>query len=483
MNTPGEMGKSAEERFHRLLRWYPKSWRDDNEAVLLGIMLDNAERQGRTAPSVGERYSAVVYGLGARLDARLALWTALAALAISAVAGALMVWAPYPLATVGVGWMLPLLSVAVCPGLVAVGALSLARHRGLVSEPRVLAVLGLLAMALPLAALTQIGWGMGFDAADRGAPSTGLAALWAPLFVVAWMLGAAATGLLVDALLEGTRLRSVVRAGCALLSGAIVVPVIGLALITPYASAIAAAGLALLAIVPVSTIIPVRKSRSTEHAVAPTAAPGDFPLRTRTLARTLSWIAAITSAVGIAYALTGSRWSPGAVDGTVAMGRGITIALVSAMPLLAAIGLIAATRTLARTRRSPAHIWWPSTLVALSFMAVAVAYLNAPAWDGMAPGFAVASVLAGTAIAWWMTPRLRGPRRTRIAVSVLIGFGYAVFLGMLVAPMLAFALPVLACTFAIWGTRGPRPTVLGAPLVATVPAHAASDDAAVPSTS
>ncbi|GGA68163.1 hypothetical protein GCM10011490_18330 [Pseudoclavibacter endophyticus] len=55
-------------RFARLLRWYPKGWRERNGEVLLGAMLDEAERNGRDRPTAAEWRSAVVHGLGARLD-------------------------------------------------------------------------------------------------------------------------------------------------------------------------------------------------------------------------------------------------------------------------------------------------------------------------------------------------------------------------------------------------------------------------------
>lgn len=90
-----------EERFRRLLRWYPRAWRDRNGAALLRTMLDDAERQGRAAPSLAERLSAVGYGLGTRLDRRLALGADLAALAVAAAGGAVVVWAIYALAAVG----------------------------------------------------------------------------------------------------------------------------------------------------------------------------------------------------------------------------------------------------------------------------------------------------------------------------------------------------------------------------------------------
>ncbi len=456
---------AQEERFRRLLRWYPRSWRDRNGAVVLASMLDEAERQGRTAPRTAERLSAVVNGLGTRLDGRLALWCALVALAVAAAAGAAMVWANYPLAAAGMGWVLPVLTVAVSPSLVAVGAVAWARQRALLSEPRALVLVALSLPAFVLALLAQLSYGMAFAAANRDVPATGLATAWPWLFGAACVLGAIAAALFIDALLRRARLHPTASVTLAVVAGGMIAPTIGLSLLTPYASAIGAAGLALLTLAPSRAARPAQRNAAPESAPEARAAAAEVPQRTRSLARALAWIAAGGSAVGIVYALTGSRWSPaGTADTTAAMGQGITIALVSALPLLAAIGALVA----ARARRRPAHTWGPLLLVALSVIAVAVAYLNAPAWDGMAPAFGVASALGGAAIAWWLVPRLRGPARTRTAIGVLVGIGYAAFLGMMVAPMLAFALPLLAAAFAIWVPRRPRPGAR-APRAGTVP--------------
>ncbi|CAN5193208.1 hypothetical protein BH09ACT3_BH09ACT3_15610 [soil metagenome] len=428
-------------------------------------MLEDAERQGRTAPTTTERLSAIVNGLGTRLDGRLALGCALLALAVAAVAGVAMVWANHPLAAAGLGWILSVLTVAVSPSLIAVGAVALARWHALLSEPRALALVALALPALVLAVLAQLSYGIAFDAADRDVPVAGLATAWPWLFGAACVLGACAVAIFIDALMRRARLHPAASVTLAVLAGVMLAPTIGLSLLTPYASAIGAAGLALLTLIPERAARPVPHSTGPEPAPHARTAPADIPQRTSSVARMLAWIAAIGSTVGIVYALTGSRWSlAGSADATAVMGQGITIALMSAVPLLAAIGVLVAAR--ARTR--PAHTWGPLLLVALSVTAVTVAYLNAPAWYGMAPGFGVASALGGAAIAWWLTPRLRGPARTRAAIGVLIGIGYAAFLGMLVAPILAFVIPLLAAAFAIWAPGRARPGTC-APDAATNP--------------
>ena len=56
-----------ETRYGRLLRWYPRQWRARNEAVVLGMLLDQAHDTGRMTPSVADRASLIVGGLRERL--------------------------------------------------------------------------------------------------------------------------------------------------------------------------------------------------------------------------------------------------------------------------------------------------------------------------------------------------------------------------------------------------------------------------------
>ena len=431
-------------RFRGLLRWYPRAWRERNGDAMVDTMLEDAGRQGRGSPTASEGFSAAVYGLGTRMDARIALWCALIALAFAAAAGGVSIWGIEALTISGLSWLVPVVTVAVCPWLVSVGALSLARQRDLVSEPRALATIALSLCAFVLAALTSASWSLGFDAADRGETPTGFASAWPWLCGAAWLVGAAALGLFLDAILAMTRLRPFFRG---LLSGvaSVLAPVIGLSLISPTVSAIGAVAVAVLAL----AALPRRASGSQDTRQRGTAQSGASAAGTRGLVVALAVTAAVASAGGLVFAFTGSGWSPGGPDATAVMGQGISIALAAAVPFLAAIGVVAT----ARSRHRPILTWGPLLLVCCSVAAVAGAYLNAPAWQGMAFGLATASVLAGSAIAWWVTPRLRGGTGVRVTMGVLIGVAYAALPGMVVGPTLAFVVPLLAAAFAIWGPR------------------------------
>jgi hypothetical protein len=54
---------NLEEEYRSLLRWYPRAWREANEAVMLGTLLDAAHAAGLTHPSRGDRRGLQLAGL------------------------------------------------------------------------------------------------------------------------------------------------------------------------------------------------------------------------------------------------------------------------------------------------------------------------------------------------------------------------------------------------------------------------------------
>lgn len=54
------------EQYRRMLRWYPESWRAEHEAVLVGILLDQADARGETGPRAGDRIALAIGGLRRR---------------------------------------------------------------------------------------------------------------------------------------------------------------------------------------------------------------------------------------------------------------------------------------------------------------------------------------------------------------------------------------------------------------------------------
>ncbi|MDR6867415.1 hypothetical protein J2Y69_002018 [Microbacterium resistens] len=434
------MMDAVQARFARLLRWYPKSWRMHSGEVLLSAMLDEAARQGRDRPTLAEQWLAGIYGLGARLNARLASVCAVAALLMVALAS-IGLSAP-ALADGSVRWAVLTVSTGVCPALVAIGAVALARHRGWLSEPRALIVLILALPSLMLTALAVVSWSVGFDAVDRDSLEAWFAGAWAVFVPAGWLAGAASVSVLFSAFLARSRLPATMAISLSVVAGTVAAPIIGVSLLTPYSTAAASVGLAVLSLRPlrsqiVSTPTPIRAS-----------ARGGAPRPWRS-PRALPWLAAAGSACGVVYAFTGTHWSAGATGATIAMGQGITLSLVSSLPLLAGVGIVLT----ARSRKPPTHTWGPLLLLSLSFLSVALGYVSAPTWDQMASGFAVGSALGGAAIAWWAATHLRGRPAARIPIAAAIGIGFGALQGMFLAPLWSFALPLVAAAFAIWMPR------------------------------
>jgi hypothetical protein len=405
-------------------------------------MLDQAEYEGRTRPTRSERWAALTHGLGARFDARFAVRTAITALCLAALGGISWLWfasnfSPWGSLTTSI------FSIAIVPMLSSVSVIAALRHRGLLSDARTLALSAGGVIALTANLLTFMAWSLGFDAAESGISPTQLATLWMPLGLGAWVVGALAVALAVDALLSRTRID---RAGTVILTGVasvIAPPLIGLTLISPFTAAILALGATFLAGMTTRVMLQDAAAPALRPAFKRTLQAKEVGQR-HSLVRVLAAIAAVVGGCGIVYAFTGTHWSPVATDGTVAMGQGIMILLSAALPLLGAVGVVLASRT----RYRPAHTWGPLGAMALSLTTAALAYTRAPDWNEMAPAFYVGSVLGGLAIAWWMAPRLKFTRPLALTVSVLTGLIYASTVGVFIAPLVAFAVPFIAFTLA-----------------------------------
>lgn len=450
------------ERFARLLKWYPRAWRQQHGEVLLSTMLDDAEATGHTVPSPADHATAAIFGLGSRLGAGFALWCAILALGISAIAGVLTVW------TVGLwtgGWLLSVLVAGVCPLLVAMGVIALLRERGIISEPRALVLVPLVTVALALTVLSHAAWGAGFQEADAGVARSAFADAWSGFALSAWVVGAVTLTLFIDGLLRRARLHRAAALPLSLVAGVVAAPVIGVSLVSAFSSSLAAIALG----VTVLTAGRVRRrSGASSSAQAPAPISVRLPKRTSDIARALALVTAAVSAIGVAYAFTGSLWFPGGPDSTIAMGQGITISLLGTIPLLIAVGLVLA----ARSRVRPAHTWGPVMLLALSFGAVAVAYRTAPEWDDMALGFIAASAFSAAALSWFLAARLPGAPAVRITVGILIGLVAAAFLGIIMMLLyIAFPMPLIALAFAIWTPGTSRQNAATLP-VSTIPTPA-----------
>ncbi|MFT3798782.1 hypothetical protein [Microbacterium sp.] len=195
-----------DEPFRRLLHWYPPSWRRTHGDVVAGIMRDVAEADGRTRPSRAETRAAIVDGLAHRLDRRLAIGCAVAAIVLGAIGFAMCLVVPAIMRTTSV--VLPMegepptwasiiaaLVTMGAPVFVVVSLVATLRGRGMRGALALSSLVLVVPAVVPLAAMTA-SW---FTRAHG--PLLSLAA-WMLLAAGSAVLAAAATAILIGATLS-----------------------------------------------------------------------------------------------------------------------------------------------------------------------------------------------------------------------------------------------------------------------------------------
>lgn len=423
---------ATEARYRRLLRWYPKSWREANEDLALGMMLEVAESEGRTTPSRKERVGACLEGLGARLDLRFALTASLVGVLLAGVGGLLFEWAFPQVGRLGAYWLLLLVLTVVVPFLAIVGAISFAREIGLLSSPRSLSVMALASLSLISSYVAQIArMGMIAGLVDGDYSTTGFD-------VLTWVTGAMAVAVLLGGLLARTRLPAVAAAMIAGAAGVASAPVLAITLSSPYLATIVAGAVAV-------------RSWTLTYPTTATALGEDAQATTRDkrLVGQLLWIGATGTIAG--WTIAGAMWSADAVDGQEALTQGITISLLSGLALLGALTV----RMTARRSRSIAT-QAPIVLVAISLIVNAFGYLPTATSFNMRPAFACSAYLVGAAITIWLATRLSGPTGHRVLFATAIGIAYAASLGTTLAALVALGTAITAIFSAVYWTINSR---------------------------
>jgi hypothetical protein len=93
------MNEQLHDAYARLIRWYPREWRDLNGEALVGVLLDQADAEHRDTPAAGERLHLALAGLRIQLVRRerlsgAALATLLAVLLFSLFYVFVITWSP-----------------------------------------------------------------------------------------------------------------------------------------------------------------------------------------------------------------------------------------------------------------------------------------------------------------------------------------------------------------------------------------------------
>ncbi len=473
---------SLTQAYRRLLRWYPRSRREHDGAVLLGTLLDAAEAEGRTRPTAGEAWSLRLTGAGEHLTHRAALIAGTVALIAATLTTLLLLTG----VAGRVVWLSPLLLGFLIPVSLAVALCAALQARRLLSPVRALTTISLAVLASAVVALTLVSWSVGWDEADAGVERSALALAFPLLYLAGWGLGAATLAVAVSGLCGGLPLP--LRAAVTAVAAVVSPPLLGLLSIHPFFALLLAA-----ALVPALLLAGPRPDGSTDPvrgtpesaALAPASpspaprpspaplpplpvttlpvlpdAPADRGRPTHGLARpataphrTAAVLAGVASlligGLGIAFALVGSGWV-GEIDSTRAMQLGIAVAGLGLIPLV-----VRGAEVLCRRRPAATLLLrLAATAVGLGFAVAAVQSVLGDTRGGVpiVPGLFLA---AGAGLLAAGLARSR-PLGVRVLLAVSVALPVSVYVGWILVLTLPFATPLLACVALVLALRRRR---------------------------
>ena len=422
-----------EDRYRRLLRWYPLAWRLQNGEALIGTALDAAEAEGRTRPALAEAREMILHGLAQRATVRVALSAAVTALLCAVASQVVVITSADTVGQWGGGWI-PLALGTLSALLQTVALLALLRHSGRMHPGRFVPVLLVAAVAWSFAFLAAWSWSVGFDRADAGLPPAPFTDGLGLFLLGGRVLGGAAAGAVVSEM--GLSLPRTARAAAVAVAVIAAPPVLGPAMMLPSAGVLPSL---------VLIIFCVRKMAA--PAALPTAAPATplvnsaRPLTRRS--RAILLVSAVFGLASVVFALTGAGIMP-AIDSTRAMQMGLASGALSGIPLLC----VGATRLAARRPVRRAPIWCATILIVTAVALEAALALTGAGAGGDFPWAAVVPAAAGMGLLTWaLAPVSRGARVV-LAAAVSVASLFPLWFALTAAGLL---LPPLA---AIVGVRG-----------------------------
>ncbi|MBO0984225.1 hypothetical protein [Rathayibacter sp. SD072] len=150
---------SAERRYRRLLRWYPEDWRHEHGDVVLGMLLDDADAEGRDGPDASEALRLVVDGIAhrawRRVDRRRTTATAFVVAAVLALL--YVVLGTWSTGTASVGFLGPFSNPTVLVAVALAVAAGLALL-GRTAAARLLALAAVAGLVLLVVVAERSGW-------------------------------------------------------------------------------------------------------------------------------------------------------------------------------------------------------------------------------------------------------------------------------------------------------------------------------------
>ena len=429
--------------FDRLVRWYPRWWRDANAAAFVGTAMDAAEAAGLRTPSRGERVAAALAGLGTRLDATTARVASVAALVLSAfVAAAGQFGWPFT-----APWLFTAslaIQVGLVPALWWTVALACARHRLHLDPTRTLLALGIAMIAATGAALAFASWSVGFDEADAGGPRSLFSALFPAFLALGSTAAACAVLIAVSDRLPRHRGMRMLIVATSMMGAALSLPLAAVMLMSPITTLLVSGS----AVVIVALAWPDHRERTSA-----TASAGDSDADVggrRRAARALAVAASVMSLLGIAFAVSGPLYTT--LDGTEAMIVGMRAAAGCGILVVLALAL-RAPRGSSSQRWA---VWGAATLGALTLVLVMTG------WGTLLPSGnprligAVVWLLPAAAIVWVVWAASWRNRSLALAISLVVGVSLPL-VGQLLAAVLGILTPIVAIVVACLRVTAPGP--------------------------
>ena len=437
MNAP-----ESERAFRRLLRWYPRAWRNEHGQALIGMLLEDADHHGRQRPTAADTRAAIIHGLATHLNPRTALIWATAGMLAAVTASIGLTWLVKPGAELQHETAL-LLSAGVAPAATAVALVALLRSAGVLGDMRSLLTVLVAVLAGACGGLAAVSWSRSFDNADAGVPQTGLAAAFLPLAASGLLLSAIGLGLVLFAILSRSRLpiaaQIIISAAC----GVVAAPILGLmTFMSPLVSGI-------IALVGLTIAALPHHARSTPGAPPASRIQRGRP-RPRPLAVRVAGLAALLAgSLGMTWAFTGAAWSPLGGDSTAAMRHGIIILSISTIPVLIGLGLVASARARSRQR----DIWVPVGAAAVGFCLLALDYVVSAGSGDLGPIWVAAAASTGIALGWAIAARTPVALALRVGIGAATAAAYTMLIGITLTPMLTFVTPLLGLVLLVTPRR------------------------------
>lgn len=431
------------DRFERLVRWYPRWWRDANAAAFVGTAMDAADAAGLRAPSRGERVATALAGLGTRLDATTARVAGVAALFLSALVAAVSLFGfAYDVSSLLTASLA--IQVGLVPALWWTVALACARHRLHLDPTRTLVALGIAMIAATGAALAFASWSVGFDEADAGDPRSLFSALFPAFLALGSTAAACAVVVAVSDRLPRRRGMRVLIVVTSMMGAALSLPFVAVMLMSPITTLLVSAG----AVVIVALAWPDHRERSSPPAsTADTDADVDGRRRA---ARALAIAAGITSLLGIAFAVTGSLYT--SLDGTEAMIVGMRAAAGCGILVVLALALRAPRRTATQQMAVRGAV----ALGSLTLVFVVTGWGTMLPSGNPRPIGAVVWLLPAAAIIWLVWASTWRNRSLALAISLIVAVSLPI-IGQILAAVLGILTPIVAIVVACLRVTAPTP--------------------------